>query len=117
MATLQVPGYDDYDDDGDQQVLPLSSPPPSHKLLTHHYDSLAELTDDLHNWGTQALFGIKKNHAANHIKGFGYTRVDFTCLRDKIRPSESIAKRPSSTTKLSCGWQATAKALASNSRK
>jgi hypothetical protein len=98
-----VPGYDDYDDDdGDQQVLLLSSPPPGHKLLTHHYNSLDKLTDDLNNWGTQALFGIKKSRTNNHIKDFGYTRVDFTYLRDKLQQSKSIAIQSSSTTKISC---------------
>ncbi|EAQ89628.1 predicted protein [Chaetomium globosum CBS 148.51] len=72
MATLQVPGYDDYDDDnGDQQVLPLSSPPPGHKLLTHHYDSLAELTGDLHNWGAggHAPGGHREGRAGGHRGG------------------------------------------------
>jgi hypothetical protein len=81
------------------------------------YDSLDELVDDLHDWGAQALFGIRKLRVNNKVDSFGYTRVDFCCLKDKIRPSESVAGRKTSTTKTGCSWQATAKALASNGRK
>jgi len=30
--------------------LPLSNPPPSHKLQTHKYDSFDDLIDDLHEY-------------------------------------------------------------------
>ena len=116
-VSLQVPGYDDDDDNEPPTVPPLSNPPPTHKLLTHHYDSLDELVEDLHDWGAQALFGIRKLRANNVLKDFGYTRVDLCCLRDKIRPTKAVTGRASSTTKIDCPWQVTAKALASNGRK
>lgn len=118
-ALLQVPGYDD-DDPGDHDkspVPPLTNPPPDHKLLTHLYDTFDELVDDLHEWAAQALFGIRKQRSINKVKDFGYTRVDFCCLRDKIRPSKALTKRQSSTTKTGCEWQASAKALTCNNRR
>lgn len=123
MPDLRVPGYDDDDDDDDDDLLqspvaPLSNPPPGHKLLTHPYDSLAELEGDLRDWAAQALFGIKRKSASNAVKDFGYTRVEFTCLRDKIRASEAIVGRAStSTMKMDCSWSAVAKALATTGRK
>ncbi|KAJ4294809.1 hypothetical protein N0V88_005043 [Collariella sp. IMI 366227] len=60
-VSLRVPGYEDSDSDEPPDTstpAPLSNPPPDHKLLTHLYDSLDELVDDLHEWGAQALFGI-----------------------------------------------------------
>jgi hypothetical protein len=98
-------------------AIPLSNPPPNYKLLNHQYDTLDDLVDDLHNWSAQALFGIKKLRACNPVKGLGYTRVDFYCLRDKIRPSEAFTGRTSSTTKTGCSWLVRAKALTSNNRK
>ncbi|KAK4148454.1 hypothetical protein C8A00DRAFT_19720, partial [Chaetomidium leptoderma] len=51
-VSLQVPGYDDdAPDEAAPEVPPLSNPPPDHKLLTHQYDALDELVDDLHEWG------------------------------------------------------------------
>jgi hypothetical protein len=47
--SLRVPGYDD----GDLEPLmamPLSNPPPNHKLLNHYYDTLDDLVDDLQDW-------------------------------------------------------------------
>ena len=115
---LTVPGYEDDDPlDPEPQTEPLSNPPLNHKLLNYQYDSLEDLVSDLHDWGAQARFGIKKARVANAVKGFGYTRVDFTCLKDKIRPTEAPAGRASSTTKNNCPWGATAKALASNGRR
>ena len=111
---LEVPGYDD---DRDYDVPPLSNPPPEHPLLNRLYDSLDELVSDLHEWGAQALFGIRKQRSLNYVKDFGYTRVDFCCLRDKIRPTKAFTKRHSSTTKTNCTWQASAKARVSNGRR
>lgn len=116
-ASLQVPGYDDDDDVEPTIVPPLSNPPLDHPLVTQQYDSLDALVEDLHEWGAQALFGIRRLCANNYVKGFGYTRVDFCCSRDKIRPCESFTRRQSSTTKTRCLWLATTKALASNDRK
>ncbi|KAK4098275.1 hypothetical protein N658DRAFT_413712, partial [Parathielavia hyrcaniae] len=49
---LEVPGYKDHDDKPTEpSVTPLTNPPPDHKLLNQHYDSLDELVDDLHEWG------------------------------------------------------------------
>jgi hypothetical protein len=48
--SLQVPGYQD-DEPPEASTLPLSNPPPNSKLLAYQYDSLAELVDDLYEWG------------------------------------------------------------------
>lgn len=118
VPSLQVPGYEDSDDEHPEpSTPPLSNPQADHKLLTHQYDSLDELVDDLHEWAAQALFGIRKQRSLNPVKDFGYTRVDFCCVKDKIRPSESIAGRKSSTTKTGCGWKASAKARVCNGRR
>jgi hypothetical protein len=108
---------DDDDSDPEDAPEPLANPPPYHKLLTYHYDTLNDLADDLHDWAAQALFGVRKARSANPIKGFGYSRIDFVCMKDKIRPTESITRKATSTAKSDCGWMATAKALASNNRK
>ena len=108
---LEVPGYED---DPEYDVPPLSNPPPDHSLLNRLYESLDDLVSDLHEWGAQALFGIRKRRSLNYVKDFGYTRVDFCCLRDKIRPTKAFTKHHSSTTKTNCLWQALAKALISN---
>jgi hypothetical protein len=110
MATpsLQVPGYDDNEvsdisisDDAPIDVPPLSNPLPSYKLLAYKYNSLDKLTNDLYNWAAQALFDIRKLRVNNKVEGFGYTRIDFYYLKDKVRPSRAITKRISSTIKTS----------------
>ncbi|GAB1316447.1 hypothetical protein MFIFM68171_06657 [Madurella fahalii] len=99
------------DDELEDIPQPLTNPPADHKLLTYKYDTIADVAKDLEEWGAQAGFGIRKARTNNNVKGFGYTRVDFACVRDQIRPSDTIARRSSSTAKLNCSWQATAKAL------
>ncbi len=55
VLSLQVPGYEDSDDEHPEpSTPPLSNPQADHKLLTPQYDSLDELVDDLHEWAAQA---------------------------------------------------------------
>jgi hypothetical protein len=87
-----VPGYDDTDIDDNEPLdtLPLSRPLPGYKLLTYQYDSLDSLIKELSEWAIEAGFSIRKLRVNNKVKDFGYTRVDFYCTKDKIRPSEAI---------------------------
>ncbi|KAK4212382.1 hypothetical protein QBC37DRAFT_375150, partial [Rhypophila decipiens] len=74
------------------QVPPLSNPPLTHQLWHKHYDSLDELHQDLVKWAASAMFGITKLRATNKVAGVGYTRVDYGCWRDKIRPNEGFSR-------------------------
>jgi hypothetical protein len=104
--------------DDDNPPAPLSNPPPDHKLTSFHYDSLDDLTDDLHEWAAQALFGVYKMRTLNVVKDFGATRVDFGCLKGPARvASQSVGLRSATTAKRDCPWEATAKALLSTGRK
>ncbi|KAK4234582.1 hypothetical protein C8A03DRAFT_47126 [Achaetomium macrosporum] len=119
MADPPAFNFNAFNEDDDDGIVPEphANPPPNHKLLTHKYDTLADLEEDLHEWCAKALFGIKKTRPSNMIKGFGYSRVDFACIRDKIRPSQAFTGWASSTRNTGCEWLATAKALKEDGRK
>ena len=82
--------------------LPLSNPPASHRLLTHKYDNLADLMDELHEWAALAGFGVRKKRSNNYVKDFGPTRIDISCARDAICVSNAHGSRQTSTTKCGC---------------
>jgi len=66
-------------------VLPFSNPPLGHRLLTHGYNSLKDLVTKLNDYCAQARFSVIKLRSVNLVKGFSYSRVDFSCVRGKIR--------------------------------
>ena len=88
----------------------FSNPPPNHRLLTQAYSSLEELEADLYDYCAQARFSVAKLRSVNKVKDFGYTRVDYGCAKGKIRASKATS-RITSTSKVGCNWEASAKAL------
>ena len=99
----------DYGDSGNE-VTAFSNPPPNHKLFTHAYSSLEELEADLYDYCAQARFSVAKLRSVNKVKDFGYSRVYYGCAKGKIRASKATS-RITSTSKVGCTWEASAKAL------
>lgn len=54
--------------------------------------------------------------SCNFVKNLGFSRYDFECQRGAICTSEAHSRQPA-TTKRSCPWQASAKAVISHGRK
>jgi len=100
----------------DAPLEALSNPPESHKLFAHQYDSLEELEGDLQEFAASAGFCVTRLRSANPVANFGPSYVSYACQRGTIRPSKAVS-RSTSTTKMDCPWQATAKALKRNDRK
>jgi len=93
----------------------LSNPSSDHKLLTSQYSTLQDLEDDFHDFVAKAGFSIYTKRSSNKIKSLGYTRIDYGCAFDSLRPSIAHSRAPS-TIKKNCTWEATAKALRVNNR-
>ncbi len=93
---MASPDSNNDSDNGEPRPPPLSNPRPDHKLLTHQYDSLAALKEDLGDFSALVQFSYIRLRGSNHLKDFGPTRVDFGCLQGKIR--KSIARSRSSIT-------------------
>ena len=72
--------------------------------------------EELQGWTNNEGFSVKKARSNNYIKDFGASRVDISCLQDKIRPSEAHS-RATKTIKRDCEFKAVATALQSNGRK
>ncbi|KAK0718627.1 hypothetical protein B0T26DRAFT_713777, partial [Lasiosphaeria miniovina] len=94
---------------------PVTALPPDHNLLNHKYESIDILMLELQAWANEQGFSVKKERACNYIKDFEPSRVDISCLWDKLRPSEAHSRKID-TMKRDCCFKAVATALAVNNR-
>src|ERR1700716_3765476 len=62
-------------------VVPLSNPAPGNRLLSHGYDTLDELEQELRAHAASALFNVRRLRSSNPVPDFGPTRVIFCCTK------------------------------------
>ncbi|KAK0713639.1 hypothetical protein B0T26DRAFT_804373 [Lasiosphaeria miniovina] len=119
MAARDPPGA--FDDpftlsDPDEQVDRAPRPLPDHKLWSHKYDTIDQLMNDLQACAISVGFFIKKMRSNNHVKDFGATRVDISCLQNKTRPSEAFSQT-NYPKECDCEFKAVATALVKDNQK